>query len=189
MIPRLSASRSVLLIVDMQQTLMPVIHDGPAQIATVGRMAQAARLLGIPVLATEHVAGKLGQTVLPLAGYVDRVYHKATFDACAEKAFFEVMPKDRQQVVLVGSEAHVCVMQTALGLLAAGHEVWLAADGCGSRHDSDKYAASARLSLAGAVPVTSEMVLFEWLASPNHPAFREVLGLIKSRDSNRIKSV
>jgi len=182
MIPRLSASKSVLLIIDMQQTLMPVIQDGPAQIATVGRLAQAARLLSIPVVATEHVAHKLGQTVAPLADYIDRVYHKATFDACAEKAFFEMLPHNRQQVVVVGAEAHVCVMQTALGLLASGNEVWFVSDGCGSRHDSDKQAASTRLAQSGAVAVTAEMVLFEWLASPSHPAFREVLGLIKSRD-------
>ena len=182
MIPRLSAAQSVLLIIDMQQTLMPVIHDAQTQIATVGRLAQAARLLGIPVLATEHVAHKLGHTVAPLSGYIDRVHHKATFDACAEKAFFETVPHNRQQVVVVGAEAHVCVMQTALGLLAARHEVWFVSDGCGSRHDSDKQAAGTRLSQSGAMAVTAEMVMFEWLAGPSHPAFREVLGLIKSRD-------
>lgn len=182
MIRRLAAAQSCLLIVDMQATLMPVIDGAADQVAAVDRLARSARALGVPVLATEHVADKLGPTVPPLKAQLQGVHHKTTFNACAQATFSGFIPQGRHQVVMAGAEAHVCVMQTALGLLAAGHEVWVVQDGCGSRHPGDKQAAMTRLAAAGGVLMSAEMVMFEWLAEPAHPAFGEVLAIIKSRD-------
>ena len=83
---------------------------------------------------------------------------------------------------MAGCEAHVCLLQTALGLLRAGLSVWVVANACGSRRASDHAAAMARLSNAGATIVTHEMVAFEWLHHCEHPRFREVLALIKAVD-------
>lgn len=182
MIARLIAAQSCLLVVDMQSMLMPVIDQAQSQIDAVDRLARAAGVLGVPVLATEHVASKLGHTVEPIRANLQKVHHKAAFNACSEAAFAGFIPEGRPQVVVAGSEAHVCVMQTALGLLAGGHDVWVVEDGCGSRHAGDKQAGISRLVAAGAVAVTAEMVMFEWLVGPSNPAFREVLGIIKSRD-------
>jgi nicotinamidase-related amidase len=106
---------------------------------------------------------------------------KTHFDACADglvEALHDAKPEG-SQIVIAGCEAHVCLMQTALGLLGAGKRVWVVANACGSRRPGDHAAAMARLSLAGAMIVTHEMVLFEWLRDCGHSRFREVLKLIK----------
>lgn len=161
---------------------MPAIDRQYSRIACVSRLIAVARKLSVPVFATEHVPQKLGRTVSPLEISDDCVLSKSHFDATREDLFAGFLPEDRPQVVLVGAEAHVCVLQTALGLLQAGREVWLATDGCGSRHDQDRQLAFARLARAGAELVSAEMVGFEWLAHANHPDFRAVLATIKSRD-------
>lgn len=183
MIRRLSAAHSVLLIVDMQASLMPVIDQNEQRIAAAMRLAQAAKLLNIPVLATEHLAHKLGHTVEPLRSELQGVCEKSHFDSTKEEHFEAFMPPGRPQVVVVGAEAHVCVMQTSLGVLQSGREVWMATDGCGSRHDEDRQLGLARLERAGAELVSAEMVMFEWLVHAEHPKFREVLAQIKSKDA------
>ena len=182
MIRRLSAAHSVLLIVDMQASLMPVIDQQHTRIDAAMRLAKAAKLLGIPVLATEHLAHKLGHTVEPLKGELESVCLKTHFDGTKEEHFESFMPPGRPQVVVCGAEAHVCVMQTALGVLQSGREVWMAADACGSRHDEDRLMGLQRLERAGAELVSTEMVMFEWLVHAGHPQFRDVLAVIKSKD-------
>jgi isochorismate hydrolase len=182
MIRRLMAARSVLLIVDMQASLMPVIDQGPQRIAAAHRLVQAAKLLDIPVLATEHVANKIGHTVEPLRAELLAVCDKTHFDGTKESHFESFMPTGRSQVVMVGAETHVCLMQTALGVMHSGREVWIASDACGSRHEQDRELGLARLERGGAQLVSAEMVMFEWLAQVNHPKFRQVLEVIKSRD-------
>jgi nicotinamidase-related amidase len=187
MISRLSAEHSLLLLIDMQTSMMPAMPDAQAQIAAADRLAHGAQIMGIPVHATEHVSDKLGVTVPSLQGYLsaspNAVLSKRHFDGCRERASAALIPTQRHQVLVAGSEAHVCVMQTALSLLARGLEVWMVTDACGSRHANDKAAALDRLSRAGAHLITAEMALFEWLDNADHPAFREVLAIIKSRDT------
>jgi nicotinamidase-related amidase len=106
------------------------------------------------------------------------VLAKSRFDACPETGIAtRIAPGHR--IVAAGCEAHVCVLQTVLGLLAAGREVAVAADACGTRAPPDHEAALARMARAGAEIVTTEMVLFEWLGGAGHPRFREVMALIK----------
>lgn len=182
MVRRLSAAHSALLIVDMQASLMPAIDQAQLRIASAIRLAKAAKLLNIPVLATEHFANKLGHTVEPLRADLESVCNKTHFDGTKENHFEAFMPAGRTQMVVVGAEAHVCVMQTALGVLQSGREVWMATDACGSRHDEDRELGLARLARAGAELVSAEMVMFEWLVHAEHPKFREVLAVIKSKD-------
>ncbi|HZY15848.1 MAG TPA: isochorismatase family protein, partial [Ramlibacter sp.] len=85
----------------------------------------------------------------------------------------------RESLVLAGCEAHVCLLQTALGLLEQEQEVWVVTDACGSRSERNRDAAFDRLAGAGAELVTTEMVAFEWLRDAGHPRFREILELIK----------
>ena len=87
--------------------------------------------------------------------------------------------EDRRDIVLAGCETHVCVMQTALGLLDAGRRVCLVRDAVGSRRSESKETAISRLEKHGAEVVTTEMVAFEWLASAEHPRFRDIIRLIK----------
>ena len=88
-------------------------------------------------------------------------------------------PPERNSVVLAGCEAHVCLMQTALSLLELEFDVWVVTDACGSRTERNRDAAFDRLAAAGVELVTTEMAVFEWLRTAEHPRFREVLTLVK----------
>ena len=175
----LNAEGAVLVLIDLQERLMPVIHDQEAIVARAVRLAEAAQLLGVPVLATEQNPAGLGPTVAPLKAYPQAVLSKTTFSAAGDPGFSALLPAGAGQIVVAGCEAHVCVLQTVLDLLGSGHRVLVAADAVGSRHPADKAAALDRASRHGAEIVTSEMVLFEWLRDASHPRFREVQKLLK----------
>ncbi|HEU0229385.1 MAG TPA: isochorismatase family protein [Burkholderiaceae bacterium] len=178
----LRARDGVLLVVDLQTGLLPAI-DGRAGLARrCEALARAAHLLDVPVLATEHCPDKIGPTLPAVAGLVDRVVPKTHFDATREVGFISALPMGRPKVLVTGTEAHVCVWQTALGLKEAGLDPVLVADCVGSRRPSDRATALRRAAFHGIEVVTSEMVMFEWLESAGHPRFREVLALIKSTD-------
>ena len=175
----LAAEGAVLLLIDLQERLVPVIHDGETMVARAVRLAEAARLLEVPVRATEQYPAGLGPTVAALASYPQAVLAKTTFSAADAAGFPELLPAGAGQVIVAGCEAHVCVLQTVLGLLGAGHRVVVAADAAGSRDPADREAAIARARQHGAEIVTSEMVLFEWLRDSRHPKFRQVQKLLK----------
>jgi len=180
----MNAQSSTLVLIDYQARLMPVIQDSAALLANARRLAQAAQILGIPVLGTEQNPLKLGPNLAFIKAECERTLAKTHFDACQDgllEALDEVERK-RDQIVIAGCEAHVCMLQTALGLLRAGKRVWVVANASGSRRQSDYTAAMDRLGQAGAIIVTCEMVMFEWLHDCRHPRFREVLALIKTAD-------
>jgi nicotinamidase-related amidase len=175
----LSAERSVLLLIDLQQRLMPVIHDAEAVTARAARLAEAAQLLDVPVIATEQYPAGLGPTVEALAGYPRATMAKTSFSAAGDPGFQELLPAGTREIVIAGVETHVCVLQTALELLGSRHRVILAADAAGSRDPADHQAAVDRARQHGVEVVTSEMVLFEWLRDSRHPGFRPVQKLLR----------
>jgi nicotinamidase-related amidase len=177
----LSPDGAVLLLIDLQERLMPVIADHEVVVARAVRLAEAATLLDVPVRATEQNPAGLGRTVPPLSGYPQAVMAKTTFSAAGDPGFAALLPAERAggEVVVAGVEAHVCVLQTVLDLLAAGRRVAWAADATGSRDPADREVAIDRARRHGAEIVTSEMVLFEWLRDAGHPKFREVHKLLK----------
>ncbi|MHA6795762.1 isochorismatase family protein [Pseudonocardia bannensis] len=174
-----SAARSVVLLIDLQQRLMPAIAGADAVVANAVRLAEGAGLLDVPVAATEQNPDGLGPTVDDVAGYPQLVLSKTAFGATAEPGFVTLLPPGRDEIVVAGCEAHVCVLQTVLGLLGAGRRVVLVADAIGSRDPANRVAAIERARAHGAEIVTTEMVLFEWLADSTHPRFREVQKLIR----------
>jgi len=175
----LSAERSVLLLLDLQQRLMPAIDDGDSVVARAALLAEAALLLDVPVVATEQYPAGLGPTVGRLAGYPRATLAKTTFSAAAEPGFGALLPAGTREVVIAGCETHVCVLQTALDLLGSRHRVFLVGDATGSRHPSDREAAIDRARQHGVEIVTAEMILFEWLRDARHPSFRQVHKLLK----------
>jgi len=175
----MTAEGAVLLLIDLQERLVPVIHDHEAVVARAVRLAEAAQLLNVPIRATEQYPVGLGPTVAPLAAYAQAVLPKTTFSAAEDPDFHELLPTGAAEIIVAGVEAHVCVLQTVLGLLRPGHRVFVVADAVGSRDPADKAAALDRASRHGAEIVTSEMVLFEWLHDAEHPKFREVQKLLK----------
>jgi nicotinamidase-related amidase len=175
----LTAEGATLLLIDLQVRLMPVIADHEAVVARAVRLAEAAARLDVPVRATEQNPAALGPTVPPLAGYPQAVLAKTTFSAAGDPGFAALLPAGSGEIVVAGCEAHVCVLQTVLDLLAAGRRVVWAADATGSSDPADWTAALDRARQHGAEIVTTEMVLFEWLRDARHPKFREVHKLLK----------
>lgn len=182
----LNAANSVLVLVDYQGRLMPALHEGALATDHALRLAQGARLLGVPVVGTEQNPTRLGANPEALRALCDTTLAKTHFDACAD-GLVDAVQAARPgctDIVIAGCEAHVCLLQTALGLLRVGNgwRVWVVSNACASRRASDHAAAMARLAQAGATLVTHEMVLFEWLHDCQHARFREVLALIKAAD-------
>lgn len=168
-----------LLLIDFQARLMPAIEGGEDVVANAERLAKAARLMAVPVLATEENPAGIGGTIDRLAPYPSLTLAKMHFDATAEANFWPAMPLGRKTFVVAGCEAHVCVMQTVLGLLAKQSKVALVMDATGSRTPDSRQAAIRRMRRHGAEIVTTEMVIFEWLRTAENPRFREGLALVK----------
>ncbi len=192
-----------LVLVDYQQRLMPAIHDAEGVLRNAARLAQVARLLEVPLWATEQNPAGLGGTVESLQPLVaGRVLAKMSFGAAevllprlrpaprpAQGGNARSLPRHlqkavpaeaaRETIVLAGCEAHVCLLQTALGLLEQELDVWVVTDACSSRTERNRDAAFDRLAAAGAELVTTEMVAFEWLKDAGHPRFKDVLTLVK----------
>ncbi|HEX3952765.1 MAG TPA: isochorismatase family protein [Stellaceae bacterium] len=175
----LDRETSLLLIVDFQSRLMPAIEGGATAVANATRLREMAALVGVPSLITEQNAPGLGPTIAALAGASSEgVQHKMTFDACRSAGFVERLGQ-RRDIVVAGCETHVCVLQTVLGLLDAGRRVYLVRDAVGSRRSESKETAIRRMERHGTEIVTTEMVVFEWLGSAEHPRFREAIALVK----------
>jgi nicotinamidase-related amidase len=170
--------RSLLLIVDFQSRLMPAIDQGAAAVRNARRLVEMASLVSVPMVFTEQNARGLGPTIEDLPVDRGRLVHKQFFDACRESGFLDSTPADRQ-IVVTGCEAHVCVQQTVLGLLDAGRKVYVVRDALGSRYQENKETAIRRMERHGAEIVTTEMVVFEWLQTAEHPHFRDAIALIK----------
>lgn len=170
--------RSLLLVIDFQSRLMPAIHEGATAVRNAKRLIEAAELLGIPILFTEQNPRGLGSTVPEIPVSEDRLVHKQSFDACRAEGFLELITADAD-VVVAGCEAHVCVLQTVLGLLDAARRTHVVQDALGSRHPENKQVALRRMERHGAEIVTTEMVVFEWLRTAEHPQFRQAAALIR----------
>jgi nicotinamidase-related amidase len=176
------AGRSVLVLVDYQQRLIPALDGGEAALCEALRLADAARGLGITVLGTEQNPAGLGPNDERIRERCSSTLAKMQFDACAD-GLLDALPRDAAaplDVVIAGCEAHVCLLQTALGLLRAGHRAWVVAPACASRRAEDRALGMERLRQAGAAIVCVEMVVFEWLRGCRHEHFRPTLQLLKT---------
>lgn len=198
----LDVTESQLVLVDYQERLMPVIHEGPLVLANALRLAEIARMLDVPVWGTEQNPTRLGGNDPALRALCDKTLPKMYFGAAADGLGEWLRPPPKPQggnarslpkhlqkpaqptnergiIVIAGCEAHVCLLQTALGLIEEEFDVWVVTDACSSRTERNRDAAFDRLAGAGAELVTTEMVAFEWLSSCENPAFKDVLRLIK----------
>ena len=197
---------SQLLLVDYQTRLMPAIHEAPAVLANAKRLARLAGLFKVPLLLTEENPAGLGSTEPELQALVTqaggKTFAKMSFSAVAAglsellrpparapQGNARSLPKHlqkpaqaapvRNSIVMAGCESHVCLLQTALDLLDEEFDVWVVTDASSSRSERNRDAAFDRLAGAGAELVTTEMVAFEWLRTAEHPAFADVLPLLK----------
>lgn len=180
---RVRAENSVLVLIDVQDKLLAKIPAAAALVRSAGFLLDVAALLEVPVRATEQYPKGLGPTTPELARRLPQAATvKTAFSCCGAGTFLEeVEMLQRPNIILAGMETHVCVMQTALDLLAAGLHVFLPVDALATRFAVDHETALRRLEHAGAVPTTAEAVAFEWLCDASHPQFKAVSRLVVAR--------
>lgn len=180
--PRLDPQRSALLVVDLQQRLVPVMSEPERLIRRARLLVRGAQALGVPLLVTEQYPQGLGHTVTGIAEHFDSpvcIESKTRFSACTEPIMGHLERLKPEGIVVAGVEGHVCVLSTCLGLIGAGYRVFAAWDAIDARSPLDIQAARERLFQAGAVPTTAESVLFEWLGGAGSPGFKAVQALAR----------
>ncbi|MFS1508840.1 MULTISPECIES: isochorismatase family protein [unclassified Vibrio] len=171
-----------LVIVDVQGKLARLVDDSDALIANCGKLVQGAQVLGLPIIRLEQNPDKLGATVDELNDLLNnaKATPKFTFNACDEPKFVEaVQTKDVETWLVCGIEAHICVYQTALGLLELGYRVQVVGDCIGSRTALNQKLAISRLQDAGVQITGLEMSLYELVKDCRAPEFKLILSLIR----------
>lgn len=167
---------SALLVVDVQERLLPHIHDWQRLLANVVWLVQVAQSMDVPVMASEQYPKGIGPThadvraLLPAGSIAEKLH----FSCAAARCLPGLAGAERRQVVICGIESHVCVLQTALELRWQGREVFVVADAVASRDPASREFALARMRAHGVELVTREMVAFEWLRQAGTAEFREI---------------
>ncbi len=179
---RLTRARAGLVVVDIQERLLPAIFEKERVVQNAVRLIQGAAVLRVPVFATEQYRKGLGPTVPEVATAIPGFapMEKVAFSACGADEFVPALKKQKvSEAILCGLEAHVCVPQTCLDLLDKGFRVFVVADAVSSRTPENSRLGVDRMRHAGAVIVSTEMVLFELLAQAGTAEFKQVLALVK----------
>jgi nicotinamidase-related amidase len=176
----MSRGDAALLVVDVQEKLVAALPDGPRVVWNVRRLIDGAKILGLPVVATEQYPKGLGPTVPELAKRLGPIPSKLTFSGGGCPGLFgELQAHGIGKILVAGIEAHVCVQQTVLDLLADGWRVYVAADAVGSRFEVDSRSALGRMDSAGATLTTTEAALFEWCEAAGTPEFKQISRLAR----------
>lgn len=173
----IQAQQSQVLLIDIQSRLAPAIFDHAAVSQAAAWILQVASLCEVPVMATEHYPKGLGHTLPALAELIPStaIYEKIHFSALREPAIVSALAQaQRPQVIVLGTEAHVCVLQTVMDLLAAKYQVFVVSEATGSRTSDNKQLALTRMQQAGAQIVSQEMLAFEWLEKAGTELFRQI---------------
>jgi nicotinamidase-related amidase len=172
------------LIIDPQEKLVPHIAEAEPMLGAMDRLIRGAALFEIPIMATTQYVAGLGPIHESLVGPLEEAgvtpIEKQTFSACADDTIkARVIEIDRPQVLVSGIEAHVCVFQTVLDLMAMGHTVFVCADAVGSRRPLDRDLGLERMRQAGAIVTTVEAVLFEMCHISGTDRFKQLLKIVK----------
>lgn len=184
----LSQENAVLVVVDLQDVFLKPIKVREQIIENVLLLIRVAQHLNLPVLATTQNAEKLGALTPEIANAISEapIIDKLCFSCLASEPFAQqVQATNRTQVIVVGVEAHICVMQTALDLLKAGYSVHVPYDAVASRLKRDWKYALQRLAHGGAVVSSVESVIYECLYEAGTDSFRKILPLLKAREQER----
>jgi nicotinamidase-related amidase len=179
---RLDVARCALLVIDVQERLVPAIPSGDPVVQQICRLVEAARLLQVPSAATVQYPPGLGPLVPPLQQAFPDPEEKLDFSAAVCRVSLDAWAQaGRDQIVVTGVETHVCVQQTVLDLIAEGQRPYVVAEAVAAQHGRDHETAMERMRDAGATITTTESVLFEWLGTADRPEFKAISDLVKSR--------
>jgi nicotinamidase-related amidase len=173
---------TALVLIDVQASLLPLMFECAHTRANLQRLLAGAQALRLPVLWCEQNPRHLGATVPDLAALVpdQQPITKMSFSCCGSDAFMQaVRARGRTTLALCGIETHVCVYQTARDLMAAGYRVEVVADAVSSRTALNRALGLRRMQQLGAVMTSTEMLLLDLLGTAEHPAFKQILKLIK----------
>lgn len=176
----LSRENTLLLVVDIQGNLARVMEDQAFLIENNQKLIKGMHVLGIPVLVTEQ--NPLGPTIPEIADLLPgiRAIAKDSFSCCDEEKFMSAVgAMNRKQILMTGIEAHVCIYQTAMDLLALGYEVQVAADAVSSRTALNRKIGIRKLRDRGAILTSAEMALFELLKTAADPKAKDLFKIIK----------
>lgn len=180
---KLTTGSSQLIIIDIQPKLCAVMPETAVSetLRNTATLVQAANALEIPIAVTEQYPQGLGETMPDIRTHLGliSVITKTAFSACDEPKFNQQLHRDRPQVIITGMEAHICVLQTALDLLAAGKQVFIVEDAVISRNPANQANALMRLQQAGCIITNTESVVFECLRNAQHPQFKAISKLIR----------
>jgi nicotinamidase-related amidase len=180
---RITTVDCVLTLVDVQERLYPVIHEAEALLERLLLLLRGLAVLGVPRIVTQQYTRGLGPTIAPVAavlGSDTAAVEKLAFGCCDEPVYLDRLGAlGRKQVVVAGIEAHVCVLQTVLGLVERGYQPVVIADAVSSRGARDRDAALARMGREGAVITTTESLLFELTRVAGTDTFRAISRLVK----------
>ncbi len=179
----LDRNRSALVIIDVQEKLFPHVHDPQRLLARIDLLISAAKLLGVPLLVTEQYPKGLGSTIAEIRQALPEFnpLPKNDFSCVPAPGFKERLAAlHRDQLVVAGIEAHICVAQTALDLASHGEKVIVVADGVSSRRPLDAEIALRRLEQSGLTLSTAEAVVFEWLRRAGTDEFKAIQPKLKA---------
>lgn len=169
-----------LLVIDMQERLLKALPEAQRLVWNVRRLLDGAAVLGVPCAASEQYPQGLGSTVPPLREKLQEISAKLTFSCGGLPELFEhFRQRNIDKLLVVGIEAHVCVQQTVLDLLANGFRIYVAVDAVGSRFELDYQTALRRLDSAGTTLTTTEAALFEWCDHAGTPEFKQISALVR----------
>jgi nicotinamidase-related amidase len=180
----LESSRCALVVVDIQEKLLPPIHEKKRLVRNTQILIRLANILEMPVLVTTQYAKGLGGIVAPITELLPQVsaMDKTEFSCFGSEQFCSALkgfPRKRNTVLLCGMETHICVMQTALAALNKGYLVHVASDAVGSRSEWNWKIGLQRMRDAGAVISSTEMMMYELLRGSGTPAFKQLLPYLK----------
>lgn len=179
----LTVENTALIVIDVQGKLAQLMHQKEALFDNLQKIIKGMQVLEIPIIWTEQVPEKLGQTtpeIARLLANTARPISKSSFSCCGHQPFMDRLTTlNRKQVLLTGIEAHICVYQTAVDLLNLGYEVQVVADAVSSRVAENKQIGLERVKQAGATLTSTEMALFELLRAAEGAKFREITKIVK----------
>lgn len=177
-----SPDQSVLVIIDVQGNLALAVEEHTSMIRHIQSLIQIAQYLGVPIIYSEQVPDKIGETIKDVARFLDNAKPviKKTFSCCGAEEFNQKLAAlKRPQVIICGIEAHVCVYQTVMDLIKNDYFVQVVVDAVSSRNGLNKKIAFKRIEQSGAFLTTTEMIATELLKTSAHPQFKDILRLIK----------
>lgn len=176
---------TALVVIDVQERLLPHIDGAGDVVKNIQQLVTAAKILGLPVRATEQYPSGLGATIKELLERIrdcdgHRIDEKIMFSCReCESLFAELSDSGVSKLMLVGIETHVCVAQTALDLMASGFEIYIAVDAVGARKSVDHQVGLRRLEASGCTLTTTEAAMFEWCVKAGSDKFKQISKLVK----------